>query len=121
MGAEWPTPTAKRYGTQNNGDPGDGRGSYATKGKASLDTIAKRKGGTLNPEWVEALMGFPLGWTHIAPKQADLFGGQPDTEPPRIGGSPQWPFPCTLSPNETSDQRPSEMLSCRNAPRSLGK
>lgn len=41
---EWPTPTATPYGTSNNGSPGDGRETYATAGKASLETMAK--------EWV---------------------------------------------------------------------
>lgn len=59
----WPTPTASDYGSSNNGDPGDGRGAFATAGKASLSTMARRSGGHLNPRWVEALMGFPDGWT----------------------------------------------------------
>lgn len=63
--AMWPTPTAARYGSGQNGDPGDGRGAYAQKGKASLDTLARREGGQLNPDWVEAVMGAPLGWTNI--------------------------------------------------------
>lgn len=37
-----PTPTASRYGTRNNGDPRDGRGSYRTAGSPSLDTMAAR-------------------------------------------------------------------------------
>lgn len=37
-----PTPTATSYGTQNNGSPGDGREAYATKGRASLETLARR-------------------------------------------------------------------------------
>lgn len=37
-----PTPTAARFGTSNNGDPGDGRGAYAQKGKPSLSTLAQR-------------------------------------------------------------------------------
>lgn len=39
--ALYPTPTASSYGSSNNGDPGDGRGEYATKGKPSLDTMAR--------------------------------------------------------------------------------
>lgn len=40
VAALFPTPTATRYGTSNNGDPHDGRGEYATKGKPSLDSLA---------------------------------------------------------------------------------
>ena len=58
---EYPTPSAVRYGTGNNGDPHDGRGAYATAGRDSLDSWA-RKWSTptstehkaehsINPEW----------------------------------------------------------------------
>jgi len=86
----FPTPTANRYGTSNNGCPGDGRTEYATKGKMRLETMAKtgtwstpttqdahnnngpsqqkrnilplnaQVGGKLNPMWVAWLMGWPL-------------------------------------------------------------
>jgi hypothetical protein len=74
----WPTPTASECGSSNNGDPGDGRGEYATKGKASLSTTARQEGGALNPEWVEALMGLPLGWTDgpLDPETLPLFGSR---------------------------------------------
>lgn len=63
---QWPTPTASEYGSSNNGCPGDGRETYATAGK----------GGILNPAWVEALMGFPEGWTDgpLDPETLPLFG-----------------------------------------------
>lgn len=61
-----PTLTAGHYGTSNNGDPGGGRGVYAKRGKPSLFTLAKERGGKLNPQWCEWFMGFPLGWTDIA-------------------------------------------------------
>jgi hypothetical protein len=32
--------------------------------------LANQVGGRLNPEWVEHLMGYPIGWTHI--DSADL-------------------------------------------------
>lgn len=53
------------YGTSNNGDPKDGRGQYAQKGKLSLESMGRKEGPgmSLNPAWVEALMGFPEGWT----------------------------------------------------------
>lgn len=59
----WPTPTATPYGTQNNGNPHDGREAYATAGKPSLETMMARTGGALSADWVECLMGFPRGWT----------------------------------------------------------
>lgn len=78
---QWPTPTAPTYGSSNNGDPGDGRGSYATAGKASLETTARREGPglTLNPDWVEALMGAPSGWTAglVVPEKPRRTGSRP--------------------------------------------
>ena len=119
---EYPTPTAQRYGSGQNGDPCDGRDGYATKKNPSLETWAtgwptptatdaagggsrntatsKAKPGLsltdavvtgdsagrldrsttqdglsgspaegrpleLNVPFVEALMGFPIGWTDV--------------------------------------------------------
>jgi hypothetical protein len=67
----WPTPTASRYGSGQNGNPRDGREAYKGKGKPSLDTLARRAGGRINPAWEEKLMGFPVGWT-------ELTDGPPD-------------------------------------------
>jgi hypothetical protein len=92
-----PTPSASRYGTSNNGNPGDGRDQYALKGKQSLwsmarngllpiptvkgnyakatpgdskggDGLATVVGGPLNPQFLEHLMGFPIGWTELEEK-----------------------------------------------------
>jgi hypothetical protein len=62
----WPTPSATPYGSSQNGINGKGgefeRPSAATP---SLETRAKREGGVLNADWVEALMGAPIGWTGL--------------------------------------------------------
>ncbi len=50
-----PTPVAND--AKNNNNP-----SRQNRHTASLDVIA---GGGLNPEWVEALMGFPISWTEV--------------------------------------------------------
>lgn len=34
-----------------------------------LDTVT----GPLNPEWVEWLMGWPIGWTELKPLEMDKF------------------------------------------------
>lgn len=72
----WPTPTATSYGTSNNGHPGDARERFETAGK----TIARWEGGRINPDWVEALMGFPIGWTDgpLDPETLPLFGSHPE-------------------------------------------
>jgi hypothetical protein len=77
---EWPTITAQRYGSRNNGSPHDGRAAYATKGAPSLESLSAKEGGYLNPAWVESLMGFPLGWTDGPkdPATLPLFGSRPE-------------------------------------------
>ncbi len=49
----WPTPNSR-----DRGKDGPGR-----QGGSSLN--AALVGGQLNPQWVEWLMGFPLGWTDL--------------------------------------------------------
>lgn len=49
----WPTPLASETGYR--------KGAYTQGGKA-LSTIL---GGTPNPEWLEWLMGFPMGYTDV--------------------------------------------------------
>ena len=59
----WPTPTAR--------DWKDG----ASIGKAPVNSLLGRavgpspESGSLNPTWVEWLMGFPIGWTDCAPSE----------------------------------------------------
>ena len=75
FGSLLPTPTAQRFGTSNNGRRGDGS-TFRQAGKPSLHTMALRNfwetpvpegGGPLNPEFVEWLMGWPIGWTDSEP------------------------------------------------------
>lgn len=53
--AIFPTPTA-------NDAKCNGTESQQNRNSEALNVVA---GGSLNPEWVEALMGFPRGWTEI--------------------------------------------------------
>lgn len=117
--AEWPTITASRYGSQNNGTR-DGVTEYATKGTKSLDGLAVAEGGTLNPSWVEALMGFPLGWTCPPSRQLDLFSGRPSEESLSVRGSLQGQ--CQRPPSSTAGHAcmRSGMPPCLNAARSSG-
>lgn len=66
----WPTPSARDY----KDTPGMARSSINSDGslRKRTDQLARRVyaventpkgGGTLNPQWVEWLMGFPLGHT----------------------------------------------------------
>ena len=65
----WATPRA------SDGSKG-GPNQRGTKGDESLSMQAS---GTLNPEFVEVLMGFPQGWTDTS--------GQPDEAPTSTSGS----------------------------------
>lgn len=53
--AIFPTPTA-------NDAKCNGTASQQNRNSTALNVVA---GGSLNPEWVEVLMGFPRGWTEI--------------------------------------------------------
>ena len=55
----WPTPRAKEGMSHKPG----------TGGKSLKGEI----GGQLNPDWVEWLMGWPIGWTDLKPLEMDRF------------------------------------------------
>lgn len=57
----WATPTV--HGNYNRA------GASAKSG----DGLATQAGGSLNPTWVEWLMGWPLGWTDLKPLETDRF------------------------------------------------
>jgi DNA (cytosine-5)-methyltransferase 1 len=87
---QWPTPTAEPYGSSQNGINGiGGTHERPSANTPSLDRMSRsfpldpptsRRGDessapdptsrplwTLNPQFVEWLMGFPIGWTAFAP------------------------------------------------------
>ena len=66
----WPTPTATSYGTGNNYKANEGQ--PATH-RPSLQTMAKRAGGRLNPRWCEWLMGIPIGFTSLKPLEMESY------------------------------------------------
>ena len=58
--ANWPTPTASPSANRNTK-----RCPSHDKGHGKV--LAGEVGGSLNPEFVEALMGLPPGWTKVGP------------------------------------------------------
>lgn len=58
----FPTPTARDWKSEVCSPEVKARRDSETRGK----TLPWVVGGQLNPEWVEWLMGFPLGWTDCA-------------------------------------------------------
>jgi len=78
----WPTPTTRDYKS--------GTGSKVRAGHAPpLSDVCQ---GQLNPEWVECLMNFPIGWTDPECKEPSQWPGWPAYrdqeqfcyEPPRV-------------------------------------
>ena len=51
----WPTPTAQD--AKNNGGP--------SQHNRNTKPLNAEVGGSLNPQWVEWLMGYPSGWTDL--------------------------------------------------------
>jgi hypothetical protein len=61
----WPTPTARDY--KDTGENGNLYRNERQNGQ--LGIVVKRQTseiGSLNPTWVEWLMGFPIGWTDLS-------------------------------------------------------
>jgi hypothetical protein len=59
---KWATPTARDWRS--------GKASQATHDKNSRP-LSEQAGGSLNPTWVEWLMGWPLGWTDLKLSETD--------------------------------------------------
>lgn len=56
----WPTPHGfSKDGGRSNGPSGN------ELGRAVNQSLAQTNSGSLNPQWVEWLMGYPLGWTDL--------------------------------------------------------
>jgi len=64
----WPTPTTRDYKGANSDE-------HLAKARGHHDQLpnavkmAGDKAGSLNPMWVEWLMGFPTGWTDLKPSE----------------------------------------------------
>jgi hypothetical protein len=73
----WPTPAARDFRGANNFDTTQkklAQGKRAQMGQlpnAMQQRLGQPIGGTLNPTWVEWLMGWPLGWTELKPLEMD--------------------------------------------------
>ena len=60
---KWPTPAARDYND----------GNYPSEHKRHTPGLAVHAGGKLNPDWVEWIMGWPLGWTSLEPLPIESF------------------------------------------------
>jgi hypothetical protein len=64
--------SSRMFATPTARDWRSGKASEATHAKNSRP-LSEQIGGSLNPTWVEWLMGWPLGWTDCAPLATDKF------------------------------------------------
>lgn len=68
----WPTPVASM--SKGSSPAALTRKSGADRSNDRLDhAVMASDGGQLNPEWVEWLMGWPIGWTELKPLVTDRF------------------------------------------------
>lgn len=68
----WPTPTACM--SKGSSEAALTRKSGRSRENDRLDhAVMASTGGRLNPEWVEWLMGWPIGWTDLKPLETDRY------------------------------------------------
>lgn len=102
---EWPTPNASGGGYNQGGAQGKvGPIRY------TLDGLAAKEGRQLNPDWVETLMGFPVGWT----------AGPPDEVKPSTIGSRRVRFRKRAASSAATGSKPSVTPSSPSAANSRG-
>ena len=65
----WPTPCAGDYRSPNLNPCKNGQKIKP----ASEHSLPTKAGGQLNPDWVEWLMGWPIGWTALNALETDKF------------------------------------------------
>lgn len=70
-----PQPLRKKKDRQTRKEtPGSYRGDLADHvGAQTKEDATADKPGQLNPDWVEWLMGWPIGWTDLKPLETDRF------------------------------------------------
>ena len=88
--AMWPTPTTmrgitaaaaeKEWGRKGSADLRTAVHIYATHDKTSRP-LSDQIGGSLNPTWVEGLMGWPRNWTQLKDKDESKKGTGAETLP----------------------------------------
>jgi hypothetical protein len=68
----WPTPCASA--SKGSSPAALTRKSGKSRVNDRIDhAVMASDGGQLNPEWVEWLMGWPIGWTELKPLAMDRF------------------------------------------------
>jgi DNA (cytosine-5)-methyltransferase 1 len=65
--SQFPTPTKRDHKGGANWSNRQRQGKPRPESDMTLCDVVERTGGSLNPTWVEWLMGWPLGWTDLKP------------------------------------------------------
>ena len=99
----WPTPTTRDHKGANSDE-------HLAKARGHLPNAVKMEGhssGSLNPEWVEWLMGFPAGWTNLTAEELrpELKTASPDSKPSETQSSPR---SSSKSDGQSSQRRKSD-------------
>ena len=68
----YPTPTACAAKGSSDASLTRADGRDRTNDRLDHNVFAQSGGGQLNPDWVEWLMGWPIGWTDLAPRALTL-------------------------------------------------
>ena len=63
----WPTPTTREHKGARSQEAMEK--SDAVEAQSDYQTPKGKLAGSLNPTWVEWLMGFPIGWTELDPSE----------------------------------------------------
>lgn len=66
----WASPTKRD--AQSLAKVKRGKGSKAA-GQERIEPLPVQAGGSLNPDWVEWLLGWPIAWSALAPSETDRF------------------------------------------------
>jgi hypothetical protein len=61
----WPTPTARDYKGGRKPETLEAKGRKPSNSLPDTLNSLNKTTGALNPEWVEWLMGYPIGWTDL--------------------------------------------------------
>ena len=96
-----PTPTAR-----DHKDTGVNTNYEKAKKKGRL---AGHAGGSLNPTWVEWLMGYPIGWTDLNVSETALSHKSPTTSDP--SSFKVWPTPRASNPGSRPNGKGGKVLS----------
>lgn len=76
--------------TSQNGLRGGGHGASAEHHPNKWQSPGHPEYGELNPEWVEWIMGWPIGWTSLEPMPAENFSAWMEANAGQENGLPAW-------------------------------